>query len=150
MDKDIDVVIIEEAQKAIVRRLTPEKIAEVKEIHSEMVDEFKSESVKILTDLRNKPTGVLVAEALSGIDKIKERLMAPEVLGETALLTVGLSGDFLDDVLSDITVDLNLVGAFTNFNVIDNCDKIGMSAEEIAHQERLVVEDVEEYLGSKK
>ncbi|QQV92204.1 hypothetical protein MOC16_gp228 [Klebsiella phage vB_KpM_FBKp24] len=150
MDKDIDVVIIEEAQKAIVRRLTPEKIAEVKEIHSEMVDEFKSESVKILTDLRNKPTGVLVTEALSGIDKIKERLMAPEVLGETALLTVGLSGDFLDDVLSDITVDLNLVGAFTNFNVIDNCDKIGMSAEEIAHQERLVVEDVEEYLESKK
>lgn len=150
MDKSIDTLIIEEAQKAIVRRLTPEKIAEVKEIHSEMVSEFKSESVKILTDLQNKSAGVLVDDALSGINEIKERLKGPRVLGEIALTAVGLSDDFLDVILTDAVIDLNLQGAFTNFNAIDNYFKMGMSAEEIAHQETLVVEDVEEYLEKSK
>lgn len=150
MDKDIDVVIIEEAQKAIVRRLTPEKIAEVKEIHSEMVGEFKSETVKILTDLQNKSPGALVNDALSSINEIRERLKGPRVLGEIALTAAGLSDDFLDVILTDAVIDLNLQGAFTNFNAIDNCFKMGMSAEEIAHRETLVVEDVEEYLENKK
>ncbi|CAM8750861.1 hypothetical protein CENTIMANUS_00258 [Klebsiella phage vB_KpM_Centimanus] len=150
MDKDIDVVIIEEAQKAIVRRLTPEKVAEVKEIHSEMVGEFKSETVKILTDLQNKSPGALVNDALSGINEIRERLKGPRVLGEIALTAAGLSDDFLDVILTDAVIDLNLQGVFTNFNAIDNCFKMGMSAEEIAHRETLVVEDVEEYLENKK
>lgn len=150
MDKDIDKLIIDEAQKAIVRRLTPEKIAEVKEIHSEIVSEFKSETVKNLTDLQNKSTGVLVDDALSGINEIKERLNSPSVLGEIALAAVGLSDDFLDVILTDAIVDLNLQGAFTDFNAIDNYFKMGMTAEEIAYREELVVEDVEEYLEKLK
>ena len=73
MDKEI----IKEAQNALARRLTPEKIAEVKEVHSELIQNFTTEMDKILADLENKPSGTLVDTSIVAVKGFKEKIDSP-------------------------------------------------------------------------
>lgn len=150
MDNKIDELIIDEAQKALVRRLTPEKIAEVKEVHSEIVQNFTAEMDKVLTDLENKPSGTLVDASIVAVKGFKEKIDSPSALGDIALSAVALSDNFLVESILDAVIDDNLTDVFTNFDNIDHCASLGLPAEEIAYRECLVVEDVEEYLRNKK
>lgn len=150
MDNKIDELIIDEAQKALVRRLTPEKIAEVKEVHSEIVQNFTAEMDKVLTDLENKPSGTLVDASIVAVKGFKEKIDSPSALGDIALSAVALSDDFLVESILGAVIDDNLTDVFTDFDNIDRCASFGMTAEEIAYRESLVVEDVEEYLRNKK
>lgn len=150
MNRDIDAVIIEEAQKAIVRRLTPEKIAEVKELHSEKVREFTTELDKVDAALENKPSGALVDSSIIAVKEFKEQINRPQALGEIAIVVGAFNEDFLSSSLVDVIVNNGLGDIFTDFDSIDRCASLGIRAEEIAHLEMLVVEDVEEYLESKK
>lgn len=149
MDNKIDELIIDEAQKALVRRLTPEKIAEVKEVHSEIVQNFTAEMDKVLTDLENKPSGTLVDASIVAVKGFKEKIDSPSALGDIALSTVALSDDFLVESILGAVIDDNLTDVFTDFDNIDHCASMGLPAEEIAYREELVVEDVEEYLRNK-
>lgn len=149
MDNKIDALIIDEAQKALVRRLTPEKIAEVKEVHSEIVQNFTAEMDKVLTDLENKPSGTLVDASIVAVKGFKEKIDSPSALGDIALSTVALSDDFLVESILGAVIDDNLTDVFTDFDNIDHCASMGLPAEEIAYREELVVEDVEEYLRNK-
>lgn len=149
MDNKIDELIIDEAQKALVRRLTPEKIAEVKEVHSEIVQNFTAEMDKVLTDLENKPSGTLVDASIVAVKGFKEKIDSPSALGDIALSTVALSDDFLVESILGAVIDDNLTDVFTDFDNIDHCASLGIRAEEIAFQGDLVVEDVEEYLRKK-
>lgn len=150
MDNKIDELIIDEAQKALVRRLTPEKIAEVKEVHSEIVQNFTAEMDKVLTDLENKPSGTLVDASIVAVKGFKEKIDSPSALGDIALSAVALSDDFLVESILGAVIDDNLTDVFTDFDNIDHCASMGLPAEEIAYREELVVEDVEEYLRNKK
>lgn len=150
MDNKIDELIIDEAQKALVRRLTPEKIAEVKEVHNELIQNFTDELDKVLTDLENKPSGTLVDASIVAVKGFKEKIDSPSALGDITLSTVALSDNFLVESILDTVIDDNLTDVFTNFDNIDHCASMGLPAEEIAYQECLVVEDVEEYLRNKK
>lgn len=145
MDKEI----IKEAQNALARRLTPEKIAEVKEVHSELIQNFTTEMDKILADLENKPSGTLVDTSIVAVKGFKEKIDSPSALGDIALSVVALSDDFLIESILGAVIDDNLTDVFTDFNNIDHCASMGLSAEEIAYREELVVEDVEEYLRNK-
>ena len=150
MDNKIDALIIDEAQKALVRRLTPEKIAEVKEVHSEIVQNFTAEMDKVLTDLENKPSGTLVDASIVAVKGFKEKIDSPSALGDIALSAVALSDNFLVESILGAVIDDNLTDVFTDFDNIDHCASMGLPAEEIAYREELVVEDVEEYLRNKK
>lgn len=150
MDNKIDELIIDEAQKALVRRLTPEKIAEVKEVHSEIVQNFTAEMDKVLTDLENKPSGTLVDASIVAVKGFKEKIDSPSALGDIALSAVALSDNFLVESILGAVIDDNLTDVFTDFDNIDHCASLGIRAEEIAFQGDLVVEDVEEYLRNKK
>lgn len=149
MDNKIDALIIDEAQKALVRRLTPEKIAEVKEVHSEIVQNFTAEMDKVLTDLENKPSGTLVDASIVAVKGFKEKIDSPSALGDIALSAVALSDNFLVESILGAVIDDNLTDVFTDFDNIDHCASLGIRAEEIAFQGDLVVEDVEEYLRNK-
>lgn len=149
MDNKIDELIIDEAQKALVRRLTPEKIAEVKEVHSEIVQNFTAEMDKVLTDLENKPSGTLVDASIVAVKGFKEKIDSPSALGDIALSAVALSDDFLVESILGAVIDDNLTDVFTDFDNIDHCASLGIRAEEIAFHGDLVVEDVEEYLRKK-
>lgn len=146
MDKEI----IKEAQNALARRLTPEKIAEVKEVHSELIQNFTTEMDKVLADLENKPSGTLVDASIVAVKGFKEKIDSPSALGDIALSVVALSDDFLIESILGAVIDDNLTDVFTDFNNIDHCASLGIRAEEIAFQGDLVVEDVEEYLRNKK
>lgn len=150
MDNKIDELIIDEAQKALVRRLTPEKIAEVKEVHSEIIQNFTAEMDKVLTDLENKPSGTLVDASIVAVKGFKEKIDSPSALGDIALSAVALSDNFLVESILGAVIDDNLTDVFTDFDNIDHCASLGIRAEEIAFQGDLVVEDVEEYLRNKK
>lgn len=150
MDKDIDKLIIDEAQKAIVRRLTPEKIAEVKELHSEMILEFNTQMDLISSTLENKPSSVLVDASIIAVKEFKKQVNKPQALGDIALAAVAVSEDFLCESMIDAIVNGDLEGVFTDFENIDRCASFGMTAEEIAYRESLVVEDVEDYLEKSK
>lgn len=150
MDKDIDKLIIDEAQKAIVRRLTPEKIAEVKELHSEMILEFNAQMDLISSTLENKPSSVLVDASIIAVKEFKKQVNKPQALGDIALAAVAVSEDFLCEGMIDAIVNGDLEGVFTDFENIDRCASFGMTAEEIAYRESLVVEDVEDYLEKSK
>lgn len=150
MDKDIDKLIIDEAQKAIVRRLTPEKIAEVKELHSEMILEFNTQMDLISSTLENKPSSVLVDASIIAVKEFKKQVNKPQALGDIALAAVAVSEDFLCEGMIDAIVNGDLEGVFTDFENIDRCASFGMTAEEIAYRESLVVEDVEDYLEKSK
>lgn len=150
MDKDIDKLIIDEAQKAIVRRLTPEKIAEVKELHNEMILEFNTQMDLIGSTLENKPSSVLVDASIIAVKEFKKQVNKPQALGDIALAAVAVSEDFLCEGMIDAIVNGDLEGVFTDFENIDRCASFGMTAEEIAYREELVVEDVEEYLEKSK
>lgn len=150
MDNKIDELIIDEAQKALVRRLTPEKIAEVKEVHNELIQNFTDELDKVLTDLENKPSGTLVDASIIAVKGFKEKIDSPSALGDIALSAVALSDDFLVESILGAVIDDNLTDVFTDFDNIDHCASLGIRAEEIAFQGDLVVEDVEEYLRNKK
>lgn len=149
MDNKIDELIIDEAQKALVRRLTPEKIAEVKEVHSEIVQNFTAEMDKVLTDLENKPSGTLVDASIVAVKGFKEKIDSPSALGDIALSAVALSDNFLVESILGAVIDDNLTDVFTDFDNIDHCASLGIRAEEIAFHGDLVVEDVEEYLRKK-
>ena len=149
MDNKIDELIIDEAQKALVRRLTPEKIAEVKEVHSEIIQNFTDELDKVLTDLENKPSGTLVDASIVAVKGFKEKINSPSALGDIALSAVALSDNFLVESILGAVIDDNLTDVFTDFDNIDHCASLGIRAEEIAFQGDLVVEDVEEYLRKK-
>lgn len=149
MDNKIDELIIDEAQKALVRRLTPEKIAEVKEVHSEIIQNFTDELDKVLTDLENKPSGTLVDASIVAVKGFKEKIDSPSALGDIALSAVALSDNFLVESILGAVIDDNLTDVFTDFDNIDHCASLGIRAEEIAYREELVVEDVEEYLRNK-
>ena len=146
MDKEI----IKEAQNALARRLTPEKIAEVKELHNELIQEFTTEMDKILADLGNKPSGTLGDASIIAVNGFKEQINSPEALGDIALATVALGDDFFVDNIMASFIENDLTDAFTDFDNIDHCASLGIRAEEIAFQGDLVVEDVEEYLRNKK
>ena len=150
MDNKIDELIIDEAQKALVRRLTPEKIAEVKEVHSEIVQNFTAEMDKVLTDLENKPSGTLVDASIVAVKGFKEKIDSPSALGDIALSVVALSENFLVESILGAVIDDNLTDVFTDFDNIDHYASLGIRAEEIAFQGDLVVEDVEEYLRNRK